>query len=223
MKVLITGGATQEPIDQVRVLTNLSTGRTAATIADAFIKDGFDVTYVHGVKAALPMSSCTVTPFTTHACLDETLTQLLSRTPFDAVIHLAAVSDYTLASIHQGDQCWLPNEVGKIKSGENILLNLQPTRKIIHHLKEEAVFKDFLLIGFKLTVTRSEEKRLEAVKKLTKNPAINFVVHNDLHDITSIEEHAFAVYQGERIIHRFLNVHELSLWLVDLVTRHCKE
>lgn len=223
MKVLITGGGTQEPIDQVRVLTNISTGKTAAKIADGFIKEGCCVTYVHGVQAALPHEPCDLVPFTSHASLDQALRDLLSKEQFDAVIHLAAVSDYTVESISQGDSLKRPQEMGKISSKDPLVLHLKPTRKIIHHLKEEAVFATFILIGFKLTATTDLDARCQAVKKLTQNPAINYVVHNDLHDIICAHKHLFTVYDAEGIIAQLQNATDLSLWLIDLLKKHQNE
>ncbi len=217
MKVLITGGATQEPIDQVRVITNMSTGRTAATIADAFIQEGAEVTYAHGVQAILPKLDCVKREFHNHASLESLLTNLLSHEQFNVVIHLAAVSDYTVASIHQEEQSWLPHEITKISSEKNLTVELKPTRKIIHHLKENALFPQFTLVAFKLTVTQSLEERLSAVRKLSQNSAINYIVHNDLHDITSPANHLFTVYRGEKALTRLTNADELSQWLVKLI------
>ncbi|SVC93802.1 uncharacterized protein METZ01_LOCUS346656, partial [marine metagenome] len=46
-KVLITSGGTREPIDAVRYISNLSSGRTGAAIADHFNDQGWDVYYLH--------------------------------------------------------------------------------------------------------------------------------------------------------------------------------
>lgn len=222
MKILITGGATQEPIDQVRIITNKSSGRTAATIADTFLEQGSDVTYVHGMNAILPHRPCTRIPFQTHAQLDETLTTLLASEKFDGVIHLAAVSDYTVESVQQGEQAWLPHEVNKISSHGPLTLHLKPTKKLVHHLKEQAHSSDFTLIAFKLTATLCESERLRAVEKLTQNPAINYIVHNDLHDITSEQKHVFTVYSGQESVGRLGNAHELSSWLVHCIKKNLK-
>jgi len=47
MKILITSGGTREYIDDVRVLTNLSSGRLGAVIADEAVKLGHDVEQRH--------------------------------------------------------------------------------------------------------------------------------------------------------------------------------
>ena len=60
-RVLVTAGATREYIDDVRILTNISTGKLGAVIADEFMQQygpGFsykhEVTYLHGRGAVLP-------------------------------------------------------------------------------------------------------------------------------------------------------------------------
>lgn len=55
MKVVVTGGGTSAPIDDVRVITNVSTGRTAAAITENCLKRGAEVWHVHAPSAQLPI------------------------------------------------------------------------------------------------------------------------------------------------------------------------
>ena len=50
-KILVTAGGTTEPIDAVRSITNESSGRLGAKIADAFAQLGFEVVYLHTEKS----------------------------------------------------------------------------------------------------------------------------------------------------------------------------
>ena len=52
MRVLVTAGGTEEPIDGVRRLAKLSTGATGATIAAHFAERGAEVLLLHGERAA---------------------------------------------------------------------------------------------------------------------------------------------------------------------------
>jgi len=54
MKVVVTGGGTSAPIDDVRVITNVSTGRTAAAITEHCLGRGAEVWHVHAPSAQLP-------------------------------------------------------------------------------------------------------------------------------------------------------------------------
>ena len=72
-KVLVTSGATREPIDSVRFISNLSSGRTGALICDALVARGIEVTHVHGVDSGRPRAShgarpSPITPRSTRPC-----------------------------------------------------------------------------------------------------------------------------------------------------------
>ena len=101
-KVLITSGGTREPIDGVRSITNSSTGRTGATLADELLSRGHDVVYMHAASAILPTSSSPrlrLRSFVDFKSLESAMSEELSRNRFDAVIHAAAVSDFSVATI----------------------------------------------------------------------------------------------------------------------------
>ena len=50
-KVIVTSGATREPIDSVRFISNFSSGRTGAAICEALAARGFQVIQVAGVES----------------------------------------------------------------------------------------------------------------------------------------------------------------------------
>ena len=54
MKLLITSGGTSEKIDQVRSITNHSTGRLGALIAESFLTQGDQVTLITTQSAVKP-------------------------------------------------------------------------------------------------------------------------------------------------------------------------
>jgi len=55
MNVLVTGGGTTAPIDDVRSITNVSTGRFAAAISESCLARGASVWHLHGPTAQLPL------------------------------------------------------------------------------------------------------------------------------------------------------------------------
>src|SRR5262245_17950803 len=55
MNVLVTGGGTTTPIDDVRTITNVSSGRFAAAIAESCLVRGARVWHVHASSAQLPL------------------------------------------------------------------------------------------------------------------------------------------------------------------------
>lgn len=56
MNVVVTGGGTIAPIDDVRHLANVSSGRFSAMIAEACLKHGASVWHLHTPAAQLPYS-----------------------------------------------------------------------------------------------------------------------------------------------------------------------
>lgn len=106
MRVLVTAGGTSERIDDVRGITNFSTGRLGSLIADAYAeKENSDVTYIHGKTAILPKNQ-NIKKIEIES-VDDLLNSLetcLKQTNFDIVVHSMAVSDYYLAGTASQDQ-----------------------------------------------------------------------------------------------------------------------
>jgi len=187
-KILITSGGTREPIDNVRVLTNLSTGSTGAMLADAFVQQNFEVTYLHAKDALLPKAKVNLLEFVTTEDLEGVLKAELS-TPYDFVLHAAAVSDYSVEKFE-----------GKISSDEDSLtLKLKRNKKLVNSLHDWSINKKIQIIAFKMTSTSYEQTQQEAIQKIFTNSKANFVVHNDTHDM-SPERHAFYLYTHEKKI-----------------------
>ena len=55
MNVVVTGGGTIAPIDDVRLMTNISSGRFAAAITEAWLDRGAQVWHIHAPAAQLPL------------------------------------------------------------------------------------------------------------------------------------------------------------------------
>lgn len=55
MRILITAGGTSENIDSVRKITNSSSGRLGAVIAEQMLQNGHNIVYVHGEKSNSPI------------------------------------------------------------------------------------------------------------------------------------------------------------------------
>jgi phosphopantothenoylcysteine decarboxylase/phosphopantothenate--cysteine ligase len=194
-RVLISAGGTREPIDGVRAITNFSTGRTAATIADEFLKSGYSVTYVTAREAQLPSqqsSNLEIEYFTTAGSLMDLMRSRLSTTLYAAVLHLAAVSDFTVDRIESAGRA-APVGEGKIQSDGDLTLKLKSTPKIIGRLRDYTISRETQIFAFKLTNTLDTRERLAAIEKLASSANADFIVHNDLHEITA-KEHRASIY-----------------------------
>jgi phosphopantothenoylcysteine decarboxylase/phosphopantothenate--cysteine ligase len=189
-KVLVTFGGTREAIDGVRFLTNGSTGKTGAELSDYLVQMGWQVTCLRA-EAAVPASlSSDEYTFTDFRSLDDSLRNLLDKGAFEAVIHLAAVSDFSVDT-----------QPGKIPSDRELSLKLRPNFKIVDRLKKYAQPKALKVVAFKLTDTKSMEERLAAVNKLlTEN--VDLVVHNDVSDLNSSRPMVlFNKAQEPKVVH----------------------
>src|SRR5262245_40581135 len=100
MRILITAGNTQAPIDRVRCLTNIFTGRTGAAIAVCARERGHDVKLLTShpeavlqVQPRVPLSDERWQPhrYTTFDDLQTLLSREVQAGGYDAVIHCAAV------------------------------------------------------------------------------------------------------------------------------------
>jgi len=195
MKVLITSGATREPIDSVRYISNFSTGKTASLIAQHFVEKNWEVLYCHGTGAVLA-SHTTNKEFSSFENLNRLLEENLSSKNFDLVIHAAAVSDYSLESIFADGQELKPS-MSKISRPEKLMLQLKKNFKILNRLKSYSKNKDIGVIGFKLTTSNNPQEQLQAVQKVFSGGDVDLVVHNDWQEIQKSKEHHFGIFNSE--------------------------
>jgi phosphopantothenoylcysteine decarboxylase/phosphopantothenate--cysteine ligase len=205
-RVLVTSGGTREPIDSVRFITNASTGATGALIADTLARHGVEVTLLHAASAEEPREVAARHPFTTFADLNRLLEERLARDRYDAVIHAAAVSDFSVERPFSG----------KLASGQPLTLNLVPTFRIVERLKRYSVNPSILVIAFKLTDTSNPQERLEAVLRLSLQDDIDYVVHNDLSEIGN-GRHLTRIYRGARLVAEGRSKEELAGNLLAIV------
>ena len=149
--VLITAGATRNPIDAMRFISAHSTGRTGAWLAGA-LEDTHSIT-VLGSPEALAHCPPTVAQ-EAYTSTDDLMTKM--RTWVDAhpdglVIHAAAVGDYAVDPI-----------AGKIASGQDTLtLTLRPTPKILDAIRGWS--PSVRIVSFKAAPPETDEASLEAI------------------------------------------------------------
>ena len=149
MHCLVTAGATIEPIDEVRHLTNQSTGRLGSALAEKLQRSEHKVKLLLSETAQKkPQSnSIEIHTFTTTASLQK-LIKDMAKVDISAIFHAAAVSDFTPVQ----------SQNGKINSNEPFTLKLKPTQKIINDLRN--LYPDSLLIGWKYEVEGSPHSLL---------------------------------------------------------------
>jgi len=164
-KVLVTAGPTVEKIDPVRVMTNISTGKTGTLLASELVSAGAKVTLVYGPGTAEPPKGAKIIRVKTVSEMFSAVKKEL-RKKFDVVILAAAVSDF------------IPkNSNSKIKSNRSTAIKLTRAPKIIDHIKK--IHKG-ILIGFKAEANVSKKELVSRARKKLKESDADLMVANDI-------------------------------------------
>ena len=194
-KILVTAGATFEEIDQVRVITNKSSGKMGNSIAEQAFLRGADVLLLRGHNSVEPHYNINEEKFSTVGSLFKKIKNSIKNV--DIVIHAAAVSDFELDNKSEN----------KIKSNRELHLELTPTTKILENLKKlnEKIF----LVGFKAEYNFSKEELISSAYNLLKSANADLIVANDVgkknvgFDVDTNE--VFIVDKSKKVEHIELN------------------
>jgi phosphopantothenoylcysteine synthetase/decarboxylase len=184
MRILITSGATREPIDAVRFVSNVSTGATGAALADELQRSGHAVTLLHGPGAIRPRLVGDCEAFGSAADLGTRLRRRLAPGKYHLVIMCAAVADYRPRR----------PRAGKIRSGvPRLRLELVRNPKLLPQLKSFSP-RRLLVVGFKLTAGAGPVTSRRAVAALFAAGGVDAVVHNDLSDLGDGADRVFRLH-----------------------------
>ena len=151
MKVLITAGPTREYLDDVRYLSNASSGRMGFALAEAVLAAGHQVVLACGPVALTPPAGCEIHPVETTDELLATCNELFPQC--DGVIATAAVCDYRPKSRFQGKLA---------KQGVSLELELVETADVLADLGRHKGSR--WIVGFALE--SDEFAHVNALRKL---------------------------------------------------------
>ncbi|MFC4449577.1 bifunctional phosphopantothenoylcysteine decarboxylase/phosphopantothenate--cysteine ligase CoaBC [Halorussus aquaticus] len=160
--VVVTSGATSEPIDPVRVLTNRASGKTGRAVARACYALGADVTLVQQ-GGDVPYAE--VAQVETAAEMTEAVLDRVNAGAADALVSAAAIADYTVETADE-----------KIRSGQDLTLDLSPTPKLIDEVRDAS---DVPIVGFKAETSGDDEAMVAEARETLERAALSFVVAND--------------------------------------------
>lgn len=210
-KYVITSGGISEKIDNVRKITNSSSGKLGMTIANHLLESKSDITiYYVCSKNALRPSNTRVKIIEVAGTLDlkDKVESLLKNEKIDYFIHTMAVADYMVdyvTTLDKMKKSFLNNsdmEVikdTKISSYENnLVLVLKPTPKIISLIKKESPLT--YLVGFKLLDDVSKKELIEVATRLRDKNKCDLVVANDLEDIRNKEHKAYIIDKEDKVV-----------------------
>ena len=218
-RVLVSAGGTEEPIDGVRTLSNLSSGRTGAQIARALAQAGHEVTLLAGRRSQTAGPQVRHLEFSDYASLASLLERELSENFYDWLIHAAAVSDYSVYEIQIDDHRLGANNQVKLSSqAEKMTLHLRRNPKLLPQLKTFSANPNLRVVGFKLTQNAHPDEQRDAVRKLFASGGVDYVLHNDLAGIDVAQgRHEATLCTPQGSTKTTEHGHEISQMLVELV------
>ena len=181
MNCIVTAGPTYEPLDDVRRLTNFSTGRLGTELANFLTARGHQVTLFIGESATYAGDRKTqrIKVFSTTADLRMKLKSFAGK-KVDAIFHAAAVSDFTFGQMFTRDAAGklkVPKPSRKISTrGGNLFVELVPTPKIIAELR--GWFPRTKIVGWKFETDGRRADALRAAKRQIADCSTDFCVAN---------------------------------------------
>jgi phosphopantothenoylcysteine decarboxylase / phosphopantothenate---cysteine ligase len=162
-KVIVTAGATREPIDPVRFISNHSSGKMGVALARAAWRRGAEVTLIVGhIDIPLPSEILTLKTETVKEMARAVAEQLLAA---DVLIMAAAPADFRPATV-------APEKIKKGKAAPKIVL--EPAEDILRSTISRRK-KASVIVGFALETTDG----IRNAKEKLKSKELDFVVLND--------------------------------------------
>lgn len=182
-RILITSGPTRQYLDPVRYLTNASSGRMGAALAEASLAGGHDVVVITGpVEVSYPSAAEVIPVVSTEEMMEA------SRTAFancDGLIGAAAPCDYRPVKVQ-------PNKIAK--TGEPLTLHLIETDDIVATLGAEKGPR--WVVGFAL---ETEDHRLRALAKLERKHC-DLIVSNGVEAMHALDNQVEIIDPAGRVL-----------------------
>lgn len=183
-RILITAGPTTTAIDAVRYITNHSTGRMGAAMAEEALRRGAVVDYVLGVDKGVvrpvpPRGSESRFHLVEVRTAEEMAAAALQRLPqATGVVATAAVMDYAVAA---------PSASKLKRASDAIALDLVPSTDVLGSLRQAATTQWFL--GF---AAETDNVEAHGAGKL-KAKGLDFLFANEVSKLGAAGQTGFAV------------------------------
>ncbi len=163
-RILITGGATAEAIDPIRILTNRASGRTGVELALEAFRRGAEVALVH--RGCLGMQGICEFDVESAKDMKDAVIEELSK-GYDLLISAAAISDFTTSPYKN-----------KIKSNKEVTLKLKPAPKLLKEARQK--YPELKIVGFKAETNVTESELVKRARESLKALNLSFVAANDV-------------------------------------------
>jgi phosphopantothenoylcysteine decarboxylase/phosphopantothenate--cysteine ligase len=186
MHILITTGPTREYIDEVRFITNASSGRMGHALAEAALAAGHRVTLLSGPVCLDPPSGVTLHRFRT---VEELKALLHEHFPAcDALLMGAAVGDFRAES----------PRTGKLSRSDGPLtLRLTPTEDLLASLKPLRR-EGQVVVAFAVEAGPSERIEAKARDDLTRKGADMVVLNRP--EAMAAEKSEAAILSADKVL-----------------------
>ena len=232
MKIVITAGGTSERIDDVRTITNSSTGSLGLAIGKAFLLEARTsgdiekIYYLHGKRAVCPEGEI-VLPVEIGGVLDlqESLHKILTEDHIDACIHAMAVSDYMVYQVTTLDKLMGTEDPAhaqdlsgnKISSDiDDLIIHMKRSPKVISEIKKTS--PDTVLVGFKLLSGVPHEELIDVGYRLLQKNDCDFVMANDLQEIGKDYHKGYLIHKDKSYDRM-----ETNEEIAEMIVRRVKE
>ncbi len=190
-KVLVTAGATIEPIDDVRMMTNKSSGKMGVALAEAACLAGASVLLLRSTTSTAPRLALTEEVFDTAERLETLMKKYCPA--FDIAIHAAAVADFSIKN----------RRAGKTSSKTPLALELEPRKKILESIK--TYNPNIFLVAFKAEWNVSNQNLTHLAKERLGKANADLIVANDVgrpnQGFQSDDNEVFVIDKRGRVTH----------------------
>ncbi len=202
MRILLTCGPSYEPIDDVRRITNHSTGALGVRLANALANAGHEVTCLKGVGATTQhgAGSAKVVPFSTNDDLLARLAAVEAREEVGAFLHVAALADFKVRR-EAGAERKMSSRAGEIT------LTLAPAAKVIGRLR--GLFPNARIAGWKYELDGTRDEALaKGARQIAENGTDACVVNGAAYG------RGFGLVRPGEALVQLADADALSAWLV---------
>ena len=203
-RLLVTSGATLEPIDEVRYLSNKSSGRLGCLIALMGAIEQYEVTLLHAHSSVAPSTHPRLRSIEFSSTRD-LAAKLQEHWPsHDVLIMAAAVADFT----QKGGQTQ-----GKMRRADPPSIELTPTEDLIASIANNSRSSQHV-IAFALE--RADELETAALEKLHRKE-VDAIIANPLETMESTQITASVYCSDGRTIDPPKDMHkaEFAKWLIQ--------
>jgi phosphopantothenate---cysteine ligase (CTP) len=205
MRIIVTCGPGLEPLDQVRFLTNLSTGHLGTVLSNFFHEKGHQVYCLRGSNSssADPVG-VEIQRFIRNNDLLEILEHFTEKDSVDVILHTAALADFQVKKVtvdqKETTQRKIPSNAGELT------VTLEPAPKVIQQLRK--LFPKARIVGWKYELDGDKAAAQRKAQEQVKTANIDLSVING-----AAYGPGFGICTAEKQLAHADDPYALAFWL----------